>query len=278
VLRYDGGTTWTSAGQVFGTSNAIEALVSWNGSLYAGATGPLAGVARYDGGTTWTAITGFDDSATGTTLIVWNGSLHAGTNNGKLYRYNGGSSWISLGKAGAGTNVDALAVFNGSLYVVSTLSAPSNISFFRYNGTDGSNNNWTWLAQVPHIGLTIYSLAVYNSTLYAGGSSSGHVFRWNGTEWNLTTQLGAGGSFGTNVRGLAVWNGSLWAGTSMTIDAVSHVVMFRHGNGTSVRSTNKLWENVYQHVVVKEYEHFQFVFEWRAECLASFYRSFSSSL
>lgn len=92
VMRYDGGTTWTSIGYPAGAAYAIVSfnrtifVADYNGTVY-----------RYDGGTSWTSLGNAGGTVYG--LTGFGNTLYAGLYDvaGTVMRYDGGTTWTSAG-------------------------------------------------------------------------------------------------------------------------------------------------------------------------------------
>lgn len=181
-------------------------------------------------------------------LTVFNGQLIA-LSQGTVCRWNG-ATWDTVGSTGIGqstTTYHAAAVYQGELYVAGNfinadpITAP-NVSargIARWNGT-----TWSTVGTNSTNYPVVYTLAVFNNVLYAGGTftsiagvSASYLAAWNGTAWSAagnpngridslvtrstfslaSTQLFAGGRF-TQIGGalaqgvarLAASPGSVW--------------------------------------------------------------------
>jgi hypothetical protein len=82
ILRYEGGTSWTSVGRP-GDEKETMAVAVYNGMFYVG-TLPLAKVYRYDGGATWTDLGQLDKTPDvkyrrAWAMAVFQGRLFCGT-------------------------------------------------------------------------------------------------------------------------------------------------------------------------------------------------------
>jgi hypothetical protein len=206
----------------------IEALIVYNGQLIVGGwferigAEPIGFCARWNG-STWQAMGTLADRVRA--LAIYNGELVAGGLNivpgsgpDSVARWNG-SSWQSLGQ-GPYDDVFALAVHQGYLVAAGTFQTcgpPGNT--FAANGIarfDGS----TWhpvgggLAENPFV----YSLAVFNGDLiaggsfaFAGGSTANRIARWNGTSWNAMGSGVSGGLEFSIPLALLVHNNLLYA-------------------------------------------------------------------
>ena len=265
VYRRDGQYNWvevagngTNGSWVFsgGEYNNVNAMVQYSGKLYVALGGANAGdgeVWSYDG-STWTKVGG--DGVNGswntsyesvTSLSVYNNQLYAGTGNSAgdatVWRY-GGSTWTKVGGDGVNSSwatadgintVSSMTTLNGILYVGLGNSSSTTGKVYTYNGTSwtqiggsGTSGNWSSAYDVS-------SLASYNGKIYAGVQSSSstyaYVQRYDGVGTGWTTVAGSTVS-GTwtaeykTVSSLAVYNGQLFAGLSVT-----NTVMNTYNNG-----------------------------------------------
>jgi len=88
-----------------------------------------------------------------------------------------------------------------------------SVSLLSFLGVDAQS----WSPVLTGMNNTVFSFAVYNGELYAGGyftlaggNTASLVAKWNGTSW---TAVGTGmGTNGGYVTALAVYNGELYAG------------------------------------------------------------------
>jgi hypothetical protein len=237
------GTAWSAVNTGIpgtGSTNFIDALIEYDGSLIAGGVSPAF--------PTSAAVYTFNDntvSESGPTYIskglpnglvtcfaIYEDTLFAG---GVFHDTDGityglatlqlqDTLWTlraplgAVGNAGAEA-VYSLAVYNGSLYAGGTFDsiggvAVSNIA--RGNGT-------SWASVGSGIQFTdsghVYALASYLGNLYAGGvfTGAGGVSVSNIAEWNDTVWASAGGvsSFG-NVNVLLAPGNNLFAGGFFT--------------------------------------------------------------
>jgi hypothetical protein len=230
------GAAWDSIGSGINQSpfsNAVYAIDSMNGDLYAGGWFDSIGkkimnnIAMWNG-TTWSALTSGVNGANTSVyaMIVYNGKLvvagsfsTAGGNPANNIAQWDGTTWSTLGSGTNGPGIFALTVYKGNLIVAGHFSTaggnPAN-SIAQWNGT-----SWSSLGS----GLKYYgdgwvdALAVYNNKLYAGGEfdSAGsikvnNIAQWDGTSWS---DLGSGIGIVNDTNGvyaLAVYNGALYAG------------------------------------------------------------------
>ena len=150
-------------------------------------------------------------------------------------------NWSQLGTSAVnGTNgkVNAITSYNGSLVLAGAFTYAGSTDVRNIAMWNG--NSWTALGTGignSSVGDTVYSLAVYNGVLYAGGNftyaggiPASNIAKWNGTSWSAVSngingqvnallvynsKLYAGGEFdnaGTvSANRIARWNGTSWA-------------------------------------------------------------------
>jgi hypothetical protein len=221
-------STWSALGT--GMNDEVYALaVAPNGTLYAGGYFTTAGgrnanrIAQWNG-STWSALgTGMNDYVNAL-AVASDGTLYAGgsfsTAGGEsancIAKWDG-SAWYALGP-GMDGEVRALAVFGTTLY------AGGNFSYVAGDVYANRIAKWeggAWSALGSGLNGTVTALVVAsNGTLYAGGSFSGLVARWDGS---ANDGAGAWSGLGglddgeTMVNALAVASdGTLYAGGSFT--------------------------------------------------------------
>lgn len=149
----------------------INALCSYNGSLYAG------GVLDSLGGVAITDIGG------------WNGN--------SWFRLAGN---IPASLPGA-DNITALTTYNGNLIAAGYFYSPDSNSAMQWNGT-------SWSAMGNGFWGRINTFAVYQQALYAGGTFG--LARWDDTSWTLLAPITTGitGEDG-GINAICNYNGNL---------------------------------------------------------------------
>jgi len=200
------GSSWSL---VYNGTLMIYSLAAYNGNLYIGIGGGIAGlgdVLVYDGSSVSTSYNG--SSCFMETLAVYNGKLYAGQGGiigdttGDVYVYDG-SSWTQSYN-GARQTMNSLGVYNGKLYAGQSDNSDGYGDVYVYDGS-----SWTQSYDGPRRG--ILALAAYNNKLYAGQSryvvGSGDVLVFNGSSWT-TSYTGSQ----EEIRSLAVYNNKLYAG------------------------------------------------------------------
>ncbi len=151
-------------------------------------------------------------------LIVYDGDLYAGSDAGQIWRTANGTLWTkATSTPGFNQNITDFATFDGELYASQANSGPGGV-FASSNGTSWAHvftfpapqDEYTEFLQEYDGGL--YSDAGdYNGVL---GSGPGSIFSSsNGTTWVQSGTDGFGDADNTDVSGLAVFGGDLYAGT-----------------------------------------------------------------
>jgi hypothetical protein len=199
---------WSLNNDLPSPSNYVNALIVYNGKLYAGTC--CAGAIYVYDGSTWALNFIVDNGASGAAQIhsfaVYNGKLYAGTNyfesaqnRGRVWVYDG-TTW-SINQDFLPDNsihhYFSLAVYNGKLYAGT--GDQGNIRVF-----DGT----TWSGAFNTGQAHVWSLATYNGKLYAGTCCAGLVYVYDGVSWSLGFSTGQ-----AIATALAVHNGKLYAGT-----------------------------------------------------------------
>lgn len=195
----DSGTEpkWTDCGRP-GNSVYVMALCVYNGQLFAGICEPgkdqFGHVYRFEGGTRWIDCGTPDQSNAVTALAVYDGKLYAGTGcyqlrgsllpdspnktlGGKIFRYDGDGKWTNAGNLQGADGVGGLCVFRGQLYA-SSMYQPIQ---YRYAG----GSEWVPVAS----GLWIYSLGVFNHSLFGTCWNGCRVYRFDGQNWSEPATL-----------------------------------------------------------------------------------------
>ena len=255
--------TWSALGSGIGWPfgfGVVYASAMYNGELYAAgyfdsASGITANnIAKWNGAD-WSPVglglVSSDPYLTSvSSLCVYNGELYAagifdtagGIAAKNIAKWNG-ISWSAVGTVSA-NSITSLSVYNGELYVAAFFPSINGIeaSIAKWNGV-----NWSTVGTGIFSLLTsINCLAVYNGSLYAGGtydwggvSSYCDIAKWDGTNWSLlNSQIGlvysmaefngelyAGGYFtsagGVPANQIAKWNGINWSAVGSGIDLYS---------------------------------------------------------
>ncbi|MGO9976493.1 MAG: hypothetical protein ACLP01_27530 [Solirubrobacteraceae bacterium] len=207
------------------TRDTARAADEFDGNMYVG----LGVRDTHDGevwrsadGVNWVqaALPGFGQPA-GTvqhidSFIVYDGQLYAGTDTGQIWRTSDGSRWtLATVTPGFDANVTAFADFNGQLYANQANSGPGGV----FSSPDGTS--WSNVLTFDHDEYAHY-LQVFNGSLFSSsGSYDGILGPGAGEIWSssdgTTWQPAAGDGFGdpdnTDVSGLAVFGGDLYAAT-----------------------------------------------------------------
>jgi hypothetical protein len=152
-------------------------------------------------------------------LIVYNGELYAGTDSGQIWRTADGSLWTQATLTpGLGANITAFATFGGALYANQADSSHGGV----FSSADGSN--WTNVLTFPEYqdkyteflqafdGRLYSDVGDYNGML--AGSGAGAIWSSpDGATWTQSGSDGFGDQDNTDISGLAVFDGDLYAGT-----------------------------------------------------------------
>ncbi|MFO0911034.1 MAG: LamG domain-containing protein [Isosphaeraceae bacterium] len=224
VYRHDGGQRWVDCGVLDG-SNAVTALASHDGHLYAGTgayrlagsslvesqnTKPGGRVFRLDESGSWTNLGQLPGFVAVGGLVTFQGRLLASS----LYRPAGlfrleGTQWEPQPLPPDGRRVVALTVFEGKLYATSYDAC----AVYCFDGKE-----WKSLGQLESSGQT-YSFEVLGGKLHVGTWPNGRVFRLDpGSQWADAGRLGEE----KEVMGMAVHNGKLYAGTLPLAEVYRH--------------------------------------------------------
>ena len=185
--------------ETFLVNTDIYAIVAVSETtLYAGTF--TGGVFRTDdGGDSWVLL-GLTGKPIVSMVATSPLTLYAGTNReGIFYSQDGGVSWSSLNDGLPGNQVQSLSVVNGVVYASVREHTTGHIHLFRLNG-----NLWE-LTGLVHFNAA--DVIEFNNALYAGGEGGVRRSTDGGNTW-----IEVNNNVGPNA--LAVWNGTLYAGTS----------------------------------------------------------------
>jgi hypothetical protein len=221
VFRFEGGSRWTDLGSP-DKANAISALATFNGALYAASSKyRLAGSAlaesenqnfggkvyRLDVQDRWVPCgTLSPETEAIASLIVFRGRLYASSlyRPAGFFRYEGGEQWTACETPG-GKRVEALTVFNGSVYA----TCYDEGTVFRFDG-----QTWEHVGQIPGATQT-YGLAVHRGSLFVSEWPQAHVYRYaGGSHWDDVGKLGDE----LEAMPLLVYNGQMYGGTLPTAE------------------------------------------------------------
>ena len=224
------GSNWSSVGK--GTSGFINAITEYNGNVYVGGSfDTVGGIVAHEigmwNGSKWAALgSGTESSQYGVySMLSYKGNLYVGGNfdsaGGKavygVAQWND-TNWSSLGAGVIGTDeedgVFAMAIYKGDLYIAGDFVCASGTNIAKWDGT-------AWSSVGGGTVGPIYSLAVYNGNLYAGGfmteagaTSVNNIAMWDGTNWFALDSGVTGESGWASVNALASYNGELYVGGS----------------------------------------------------------------
>lgn len=258
LAQYSDGTESGTDAPVTGAS--VASLCVYNGELYAAgcsfANGGRHNILKWDG-SNWSQVGGdvYTEGGGGVdtwinVLLVYNGELYAGgrfTNAGNIPANNiakwNGSEWSAVGEGLGeyGYEVSSLTIFNGALYAGGHFNTAGGVPVNNIAKWDGTlwtpvgNGIDVYMDHFPY--GAVYSLAVHNGELYAGGYfdsigvGKNNIVKWNGTNWSAVGtdiqdrvtclasyhgELYAGGHF----MNLKKWDGNKWSALSSAIGPV----------------------------------------------------------
>lgn len=236
VFRKTGDSAWEDCGSP-DDSNAVTALVSWDGSLYAGTSfsrkvgsalpesvnqNPGGRVFRYVGGQEWEACGSIDpDNAfvvdrernpfrsetcdSVGAMVVHKGRLYAVPAYSEgMFRYEGGTDWSPCGSPG----FRLMSLHSDGDTIVCAANESGGVFL-----TDGEGT-WTSAAPLPADVDQTYSFAVHDNALHIGTWPDGKVHRLDDGVWKDTGRLGEE----LEVMGMASFNGKFYGGTLPAAD------------------------------------------------------------
>jgi hypothetical protein len=178
VYRLDANDRWELVGDLSPTE-AVAALVNFDGQLYASSLYRPAGFFRYEADGRWTALPTPNEKRV-EALAVHNGSLYAGSyDSGSVYRFDG-ERWSDLGLVGENTQTYSFATYMGHLHVGTWPSG----RVFRLS----AENQW---ADTGRLGeeLEVMGMLVHNGAYYAGTLPLAQVYRYDIDRWTPLKQL-----------------------------------------------------------------------------------------
>lgn len=160
---------------------AIAAMVTFGGKLYASSLYQPAGFFRYDGDRQWTAIPTPDDKRV-EPLGVYQGAIYAGSyDGGSVYRFDG-NRWKNLGLVAPDiTQNYAFATYQGQLYVGTWPTG----KVYRL----GDNDRWIDCGRLGEE-QEVMAMLVHNGVFYSGSLPKAEVYRYEGeTRWTRLKQI-----------------------------------------------------------------------------------------
>jgi len=225
-LSTNNGSSWVYSGLQF---SSVQAFARLGTNLYAGTKSGL--FFSTNNGTSWTAINLGPANPTINALAVTDTNLVAGTSGYGIYlSINNGTNWVNT------------ALQSYSIRAFTTLG--KNLFAGTSNGVFLSTDNGSsWIrTNLPNEYSDIYSLAISDTNIFAGGSS-GSVFLStdNGTNW-----LGSSLTYATIYSIVVLSNGAgganLFAGTDYNYKFVPNGgIYLSTNNGTSWSSIKTGW-------------------------------------
>ena len=263
-----------------GAGNTVyAAVVDGSGNLYIGGAFTQVGatnanyIAKWDG-SSWSPLgSGMNSNVyalatSGATLYAGGDFTTAGGSTAKYIAKWNGTAWSAM-DTGVNNTVYAIAVSGGNVYAGGQFTkAGSNLfNDAKYIAKWNATSPTPWSALGSGLNNTVYALATYGTSLYAGGSfttagsSQAYYFaQWNGTSWSspgafnntvyalavmgLTAELYVAGSFTTTSSGSANyiaktsligggWS-ALGCGSYGCVDGVNNTVRTLAISGTSL--------------------------------------------
>jgi hypothetical protein len=238
VYRYRGGKVWEDLGRLGGgKTRGVYAMVVHDGALYAATSASHGGqpatmdfgrVYRYAGDKKWEDIGQPGKNFRLNSLASFGGKLYVagfniGPEPGHVYVYEGDKNWRECGEFNGWPH--ALAVHDGRLF-----AAYPQGEVYAFDG-----NSWENLGN-PHGTFSecnqIHSMGVHRGELHVGSWPKGKVAVWRNSKWHDLGQLGDS----TEVIGLTVYNGSLYAG------AIPRAEVFRFDGDHRWTSLRRLFD------------------------------------
>jgi hypothetical protein len=243
AAKLDNGS-WSTCGSGlnndgWGMDDIPLAMISYNGTLYAGGNFTSAGgdplnpqtamyIAQFDGAYWHPVGSGMDEHITDMTiynnqLIVSGYFTNAGGINANyIAAWDGAWHALGTGMSSSGAcKVTALAVHNGDLYAGGYFESAGGNPAANIAKWDGAN----WSPVGDGLNGQVYTLASYNGKLYAGGEFGNNIAEWDGVQWSIVgggtngpviflftqdNKLYAGGNFTTagnqSAKNIAVWS------------------------------------------------------------------------
>lgn len=203
VYRFVRPGEWELVGELPSTE-AVAALVTYRGKLYASSLYRPAGFFRYEGGTSWTSIA-TPDGRRVNALGVHGGFLYATSyDSGAVYRFDG-SAWKDLGLVDQDVTQNySFATWQNALHVSTWPSG----KVYRL----GSNDRWIDGGRLGEE-QEVMGMLVHNGAFYGGTLPKGEVYRLDGEAgWTRLKQLDET----PDVRFRRVWTMGTWKGRLFT--------------------------------------------------------------
>ncbi len=179
VYRFVSPGKWDLVGDLDPTE-AVAALVNYDGHLYASSLYAPAGFFRYDADGKWTSIptpNGKRVEAMG----VHRGGLYASSyDSGSVYHFDG-TMWTDLGIVGDNTQTYSFTPFGNALHVGTWPSG----RVFRLS----DKNTWVDTGRLG-MELEVMAMLPYNGSFYAGSLPLAEIYRFDGdARWSRLKQL-----------------------------------------------------------------------------------------
>jgi hypothetical protein len=116
-----------------------------------------------------------------------------------------GWSWVGVGN-GVNGEVHDMMLHNNKLYVGGNFTMAGSVAAKNVAVYDITLGQWQALGQLDS---TVRAFAVYNNEVYAAGTFTGFLSKWNGSAWQ---DIANGFLYGQEARTLEVWNNELVIG------------------------------------------------------------------
>jgi len=192
VYVYEGGTRWTSLGQLPNTE-AVGGLVVFRGRLHASSLYKPAGFFRLEEGTRWTVLpvpqmttppaTSEPSPQRVEALTIHEGFLYASSyDDGRVWRFNG-TAWEDCGRLGENTQTYSFTTYQGALHVGTWPSG----RVYRLE----TPKRWTDTGRLGEE-LEVMGMLVHNGRLIAGSLPLAQIYEYQGgTTWRHLRQIDA---------------------------------------------------------------------------------------
>lgn len=205
----DGGATWTliDLSSLLGATGASRCFGEFGSYLYVGGVKSSKGIIlRSLDGLNWSVAKEYTVyNKISTTFIESGGYLYVGMENYcYIERASDGISFAEVNStATSGDSVEQLCLFDEDIYAAVDTGEI-------YTTSDGE----TWSVAYDTAQSGVYSLAVFDSKIYAGTGTGGRIYSSaDGSSWALAVDLPSGFF---DVLTMAAWKGGLFATTDIT--------------------------------------------------------------
>jgi hypothetical protein len=238
-----------------GVNGAVEALVSYGGSLVIGGRFTTAGgsaasyIAQWNG-TAWskfgTTTTDLDNNvyamlSTGSRIYVGGFfTMAGGTTVNHIAKWDG-TKWNAVGLGTDGEYVQGFALSGSTLYVLGAFNVSGLITLNNAAAVDKSTNVWSALGSGTDVGTNnqVWISTAANGTLYAagffstaGGMTSLGVASWNGSSWSVLGE--PSDALNGTIRSLAQVGTDIYVGGTFTragMQKANNIAVFNTNTG-----------------------------------------------